>query len=282
MNANELIDTLFFIVNTEIAKPAKEINTKIVLSCVEAAGVLDTRFRYTNNQRTEFADLILNDKIKVKLKSFEAEQKGKIKRGTNEIKDKRFPIIKISKKVKIAIIAAIISILIAGIAVYAFTDIFSLFFNDPREKLEWKDGESRQIDNYEMIITSELQQFESIEELKSVIDVPIVCPEGNSEDFQITGIYYKPLKDKPVVYIDYTFNDVQINYAIRINTNNPSQEEINSYRYERIETRNNNLFFIMESEIGYQALARIGDNVYIISSGNKDDIIHFIKNVKEL
>ena len=189
---------------------------------------------------------------------------------------------KLSNKIKIIIIAAIISALIAGIAVYAFTDIFSLFFNDPRDKLEWENGESRQIDNNEMIISSELLQFDSIEELKSVIDTPIICPDENSENVRITGIYYKSLKDRSVVYIDYSFNNVQINYAIHINSVNPTQEVIDAYEYERIETKNNNLFFMMELDTGYQGLARIGNNVYIITSDNKDDIIQFIRNEREL
>lgn len=255
----EMLCTLFYISSAEMEKPEKEMKVPLILVCAEEAGRLDARFKPSEAERDEFA--------------------GSIARLAADAPAHRR---RLSKRAIVILVAAAI-LLITALTVYAvITDVFSLFFNDPREMLEWKDGESRRIGNYEMIISSELQQFDTIEELKSVIDVPIICPDEYSENTKITGIYYRPLKDKPAVYIDYTFNNVQINYTIDINCDRPTQEEVNSYEYERIETENNNLFFIMESEIGYQALARIGDNVYTISSSNKDDIIHFIKNVKEL
>ena len=263
-----ILSTLFYIVNFEMTKSKEHINVEAIKTCVDLAPQIDKRFIISEEKKQALKAAVV-EKYNDLHKDFSPEiKKSKAKK-------------KIPEKIKIAIIAAIISILIAGIAVNAFTDIFSLFFKDPREKLEWKDGESRRIGNYEMTISSELQQFDSIEELRSAIDVPIVCP-GNNNERQIANIFYSPLKSDPAVFIDYTYNNVQINYTVYINCDRPTQEEVNSCEYERIETENNNSFFIMESEIGYQALARIGDNVYIISSGNKDDIIHFIKNVKEL
>ena len=267
-NQIDILSTLFYIVNLEMTKPKESINMKVINKCVDLAPQIDSRF-------------IVSEERKQAIKAAALDKYSKLHRDesfeTTKEKSKK----RISNKIKIAIIAAIISILIAGIAVYAFTDIFSLFFNDPREKLEWKDGESRRIDNYEMIISSELQQFDTIEDLKSVIDIPIICPEDNSER-QINKILFSHLESAPAVIIDYTYNNVQINYTILINSTNPTQEEINTCDFERIETESNSTFFIMENKIGYQAIARIDDNVYIISSSNKDDIIQFIKNVKEL
>ena len=266
-NRFSIVSTLFYIVNREITKPASTMNIALIDKCVEFVPQFDSRFCVSEEQKQSVKNAAL------------AEYRKNHCNDSTETKKKPQ---RISKRVKVIIIAAIISILITGIAVYAFTDVFSLFFDDPREKLEWKNGESRRIDNYEMTISDAVEKYDSIDELINSVSYDFICPIELPKEYRITSILYKPLETDPTVFINYSCVDRQIIFQVLLDRESYNIEELDHFNYEKIKTQNNNTFFLMKGDEYYQGVAKIGYNVYFVCSENKADIIQFIKNVKEL
>ena len=255
----EMLCTLFYISSAEMEKPEKEMKVPLILACAEEAGRLDARFKPSEAERDEFA--------------------GSIARLAADAPAHRR---RLSKRAIVILVAAAILLITALTAYAVITDVFSLFFNDPREKLEWKDGESRRIGNYEMIVSSASKNYSSVEELYNDIGSSVIIPTCFDEDYLIKEISLNNSKDYSEVYVDYLKDNIQVKLTVSINAERPYSNELISSSYERTETQNGNVFYVMENEDGYQGITRINNIVYTVSSNNKDNVIRFIKNIKEL
>lgn len=255
----DVLDTLFFISSAEASKRAGDVDVPLILKCAEEAGKLDTKYSYGAEERRAFIESL-------RLR----EKTSKTRRG-------RF-----SRKAVVILVAAAILAVTALTAVAIATDLFGLFFDDPREMLEWKDGESRRIDDYEMVITSGGREYESIDQLVSEVGEWFICPRTLPDDYKTAVIYYFPSVHRREVCVKYLINGKEVQYTVQPGREHPTAEELSLSDYEKIVTRNGRSFYIMESTDGYQAVARIDDNVYIVDSENREDVIAFIKSVKEL
>ena len=255
MNGKNTLDVLFYIVNAEMARPEEEINSDLILSLTETAGELDGKYRPAAEERAGFISSVIN------------AEKPKRRRP---------------KKALIIIAAALALLIIAGLAVYAFTDIFSLFFSDPRELLEWEEGESRRMGDYEMIMTPEVKKYDSTDELIRDVGGGFLCPSEPPDGYETEEIAFDPSESRREIIIRYVAGAKSVGYTVQLGREHPTKDELESSGFETTETRNGNIFCIMESEVGYQGIARIGENVYIVDAADKDDVIRFINNANGL
>ncbi|MBQ7500361.1 MAG: hypothetical protein IJT91_05670 [Clostridia bacterium] len=263
-NNDFLLDVLFYISAEEMLKDEREINSRLILVCAKEAGEIDPRYASTERERAEFAASVIE---KADLRSAE----GKKPRAG-----------RLSKRTIAILIAAAVLIVTALAAAAVATDVFGLFFKDPKEILEWEDGESRKIDGYEMIISSEGKEYSSVEELIRDFGDKFIIPSAPPEGYEVAEINYLALEARREITVKYINEGNTIQYTVMPDRERPTVHDLNSSGYETIETRGGNLFYLMESSVGYQAVARIGNEVYTVDSTDREDLIRFIKNSEEL
>ena len=258
----DLLNVLFCVSAVEMTKAEEEINVPLLFRCADEAGALDKRYASSAEDRETFAESVMRRAA-----------------GEPEKTSDTSPVKRTSKKVIAILIAAAILVITALAAVAISTDFFGLFVKDPRELLEWEDGESRRIGDDELIISSAYKEYVSVEELKNDFGDKYKFPKTPAE-YGVTEIYCFSLENRCEITIKYEKNGVEIRYSVLPDREKPTSEELESSGYERVETRDGCPFYIMEAVEEYQGMARIGSDVYIVDSAGKNDIIEFIGSME--
>ncbi len=189
----EMLCTLFYISSAEMEKPKKEMKVPLILACAEEAGRLDARFKPSEAERDKFA--------------------GSIARLAADAPAHRR---RLSKRAIVILVAAAI-LLITALTVYAVvTDLFDLFFNDPREMLEWENGESHRIGDNEMLVYTDVKEYSSISEVFEEEGLRFMFPHVGAE-YSIEGISvtnHEPREPIKEVFVHY-YNSLSVKVSFK-------------------------------------------------------------------
>lgn len=261
---NTIISTLIYIISFEMFKGPDRINTDTINTCTQFIQEIDPKY-------------VVPDEKKESLKKKLHDEYHRIN-DCNDSDSKGKHHIKLSKKFKITIIAAVIAILLAGLTIYAFTDLFAMFFNDPKDILTWENGESRRINDVEMIVDESYETFDTILELKQFIDRDFICPCISTKEYTIDNIFAYTIIDKLEIKINYEHNSKIIQYVVSFNSN----IDVNTLKNSSIvQTNKGTDFYLVELPNNYQADTIIDGNLYTIISTDKNELIDLIKKIKE-
>lgn len=255
----DVLNTLFFVSASEMTKSEEKIDADLILSYAEEAARLDPRYKSNEAERAAFAASVIG-----RAESAPAPRK-------------RF-----TKKAIVILVAAAILVMTALAATAVATDMFGLFVKEPKELLEWEDGESRRVDDYEMTVSAGGKMYAATDDLIRDFGDRFIFPATPPEGYETSGIFYIPLENRREIVIVYEKAEKQIRYSVLIDRATPTDDELKNSDHEKTATQNGNTFYIMENVGGYQGIARIDGSVYIIDAAEKDELIGFIRTVKEL
>lgn len=264
---NTIISTLIYIISFEMFKEPDRINTDTINTCTQFIQEIDPKY-------------VVPDEKKDSLKKKLHDEYHRI----NDCNDSGFKEkhhIKLSKKLKITIIAAVVAILLAGLTIYAFTDWFSLFFNNPKDILNWKIGESRRIGDVEMTVNDGAKYYNSVEELVTAKTVDIAVPKDLPKEYSINSILSYQYGNSDIAEITYLHNGHELKYIVTFSYDKEYSEALSLSEYKRVIAGNNNIFYLMDSEGTFQADSFINGFLYTVTAENENEIILLLSYLKE-
>lgn len=264
---NTIIPTLIYIISFEMFKEPDRINTDTINTCTQFIQEIDPKYVVPNEKK---------DSLKKKLH----DEYHRIN-DCNDSDSKGKNHIKLSKKFKITIIAAVVAILLAGLTIYAFTDWFSLFLNEPKDILTWENGESRRIDDIEMTVYDDAKYYNSVEELISSKTVDIVFPMDLPKEYSINSIFSYHYENTNVAEITYLHNGDEIKYIVTFSYDKEYEKFLSSSEYKHIIAGNNTIFYLMNLENAFQADSFIDGLLYTVTADNENEIILLLSYLKE-
>ncbi|MDD6264849.1 MAG: hypothetical protein PUB34_00870 [Clostridia bacterium] len=264
---NTIISTLIYIISFEIFKGSDRINTDTINKCTHFIQELDNTYVVPEEKKETLKEK-LHDEYHRIYDCNVSESQGKHH-------------IKLRKKLRITIIAAVVAILFAGLTVYAFTDWFSLFFNEPKDILTWKNGESRRIGNIEMTVNDGPEYYNSVEELITSKSVDIVLPKDLPKEYSMNSILSYQHKNTYIAEITYLHNGYEIKYIVTFSYDKEYEKLLSSSEYKHIIAGNNTIFYLMNSEIAFQADSFINGFLYTVTAENENEIFLLLSYLKE-
>ena len=264
--ADNAVSALFYIMNNEMAKPGDEMNVDLIEKCAEAIPQIDKRYAVSKEKTSAFVEKMMA--------VYDEKHKTSDNQPGNSPKITRK---KLSKRLKIILVSAVIAILLSGIAVSSHFDILSLFSYDLKEFFLWKDGQTEAIGSNEIFVSSRTKTYKTFEEFENDNKVDISYPTGLSENFSIESITYIDADEKKYVIGKYKYDHYLIDFKVYLNSDYMDKNDMQG---EEIVSANGYKFIAAKSDNNQQATAYINGRWYVIVGNNKKAIITIIDHIK--
>lgn len=249
------VSTLFYIINREMFKPAEKMNIDLIDKCANIIPLIDERYAVKKEDKEAFVNKML-DIYNSDYACAEAVKPD----GTKTHK-------KLTKKIKLILIASALAVILAGVSVLAELDLLS-FTNK-------KSGESVVIGNEEYIYNNNVCKYNSFEELTDDLNIDIIYPKVLPSGYSVEMIVYNEYGIKSdIASVFSDLNGNVIRYVIYTDSDGWNYDGIEESSSEYIE-KDGIKYYLHEVYNYYQADAVIGGNGYSVI-GSIEQINDFI------